>query len=199
MIGFTGPAKPPYGGFVFEPEAEWPEQVVVHATYTKARTAMVDADFCRSQRYQEQQWRALRIGAHPQILLFTRLLVAKAKRLNIPLFASEIVRTHERQESLYKQGFSKSLGVKAPHPYGCAVDIVHSKLGWSLEAKQWELLGMLGKELAIQRGIKITWGGDWAPLTDGVGWDPAHWQLKAWRQQMSGFPFMPPTKGVERK
>jgi len=191
--------KPPYGGFVFQPEPFWPDEVVVHSTYGKARTAMVDADFCRSLKYQEQQWRALRIGAHPEMLLFTTLLIAKAKRLNIPLFASEIVRTHERQSALYREGFSNAQGAKAPHPFGCASDIVHSKLGWKLEPKQWELIGKLGKELAIQRGIKVTWGGDWPPIKNDVGWDPAHWQLKHWRQEMTGFPFMPPSKGVPLK
>lgn len=199
MIGFDDLANPPYGGFVYQPEAEWPDEVVVHSTYVKARTAMVRADFIRTQKYQDQQWRAMRIGAHPQMLLFTRLLIAKAKRLNIPLFASEIVRTPERQAQLYADGFSKAIGAKAPHVFGCAADIVHSTLGWSLEAKQWELLGKLGKELAIQRTIPIVWGGDWPPLSNGVGWDPAHWQLKHWREEMTGFPFMPPETGVSRR
>jgi len=184
-------AKPPQGGFVYRPDAEFPGEVVVHESYKQARADLVDAEWCRSRNHTEQQWRAMRIGAHPQIIDFTRYFVAKMKKLNIPVHASEIIRTPQRQKQLYEDGFSKAVGAKAPHPYGCAVDIIHSRKGWNLSQKQWELIGKLGKELAIQRGIAITWGGDWPPLKEKVGWDPAHWQLTHWRQEMTGFPFMP--------
>ncbi|UYD39167.1 MAG: peptidase [Wigfec virus K19_56] len=184
-------AKPPRGGFVYEPEATFPGDVIVHEEYKAARAALVNREMCGSRKYQEQQWRALRLGAHPDIILFTRYFCAKLKKIGIPVFASEIVRTPQRQRQLYEQGFSKAVGAKAPHPYGCAVDLVHSVHGWNLSQKQWEFFGVLGKELAIQRGIAITWGGDWPPLKEKVGWDPAHWQLKHWRQEMTGFPFLP--------
>lgn len=184
-------AKPPRGGFVFEPPAEWPGDIIVPETYKDARAALVDAEYARSRNLQEKQWKALRIGAHPKMLLFTNLFCAKMQKLQIPVYASEIVRTPERQAQLFRDGFSKAKGTKAPHPYGCASDIIHAKLGWNLTQKQWEFFGAIGKELAIQRGIAITWGGDWPPLKEGVGWDPAHWQLKNWKQEMSGFPFMP--------
>lgn len=184
-------AKPPKGGFVYEPEAQWPGDIVVHDDYRKAREGLIDRDMIVSRKYQDQQWRAMRIGAHPEILLFTRLFVAKLKKLGIPVFPSEIVRTPARQAQLYKDGFSKAVGAKAPHPYGCAVDLIHSVHGWNMSPKQWEFFGVLGKELAIQRGIKIVWGGDWPPIKNKVGWDPAHWQLRNWREEMTGFPFMP--------
>lgn len=158
-----------------------------------AKAALVDWDMLRSKKYQEQQWRALRIGAHPNIILFTRLMVGKCAKLGIPMFASEIVRTPARQAQLKADGFSRVDGAKAPHPYGCAVDIVHSVRGWSLTPKQWEMIGALGKAIAIQRALHVTWGGDWPPKKDNVGWDPAHWQLTGWRKEMSGFPFMPST------
>lgn len=187
----SGGAKPPKGGFVYRPDAEFPGDVVVHETYKLARADLIDAEWCQSRNFQEQQWRAMRIGAHPQIIDFTRYMVAKMRKLNIPVFASEIVRTQERQLQLYKDGFSNAKGAKAPHVYGMAVDIIHARKGWNLSQKQWELIGKLGKELAIQRGIAITWGGDWPPLKERVGWDPAHWQLRHWREEMTGFPFMP--------
>lgn len=173
------------------PPETWPGEIVVHDTYKAARAALINRDMLGSLLYQEQQWRALRIGAHPDIIWFTRLFAAKLKKLGIPVFANEIVRTPERQRQLFEEGFSKAVGAKAPHPYGCAVDIIHSVLGWNLSKKQWEFFGALGKELAKQRNIAITWGGDWPPIVDKVGWDPAHWQLKHWRQEMTGFPFMP--------
>lgn len=159
---------------------------------------MVDSDMVVSLKYQEQQWRALRLGAHPQMIDFTVMFIAKMKKLNIPMYPNEIVRTPARQRELYEQGFSRAVGAKAPHPFGCAADIVHSVHGWSLSKKQWFLIGKLGKELAIQRGIQVVWGGDWPPLVEEVGWDPAHWQLKHWRQYMSGFPFIPASDGKQR-
>lgn len=195
----AGMVKPSKGGFIYEPEGYYPGEVVVHDTYKQARAEMIDRDMIVSRRYQEQQWRALRIGAHPQIIDFMVMFIAKCKKLNIPIFASEVVRTAERQKQLFEQGFSDVQGAKAPHPYGCAVDLVHSVHGWNLSKKQWELLGTLGKELAKQRAIPIVWGGDWPPIVDKVGWDPAHWQLKHWRQEMTGFPFMPATDGRQRR
>lgn len=188
-------AKPPKGGFVYEPPEVWPGEVTVHETYKLARAELIDRDMLVSRNYLEQQWRALRIGANPELLLFTRLFVAKLAKLGIPVFPSEIVRTPQRQLQLYKDGFSKAKGAKAPHPYGCAVDLVHSVRGWSLSKKQWEFFGVLGKELANQRGIAITWGGDWPPIVDKVGWDPAHWQLTGWREKMTGFPWPPNANG----
>jgi len=164
-------------------------------TYREARDRMIDAKMIVSRKYQEQQWRALRVGAHPQILEFGNYLVAKLKKLNIPVFANEYVRTAERQKHLKATGMSDAGPANGPHVWGCAVDIVHSVHGWSLSKKQWEFIGKLGKELAVARSIPIVWGGDWPPIVEKVGWDPAHWQLKHWRQEMSGFPFMPPNNG----
>lgn len=184
-------AKPPRGGFVYEPEAKFPGDYVVHVNYKEALRDLKDAKMLVSKKYQEQQWRALRIGAHPGIILHMRLMVARFKQIGIPVFASEIVRSHARQAELKADGFSKASGAKAPHPFGCAYDLIHSVHGWNLSPMQWEFFGHVGKELAIQRNIPITWGGDWPPIKNKVGWDPAHWQLRHWRQEMTDFPFMP--------
>lgn len=173
------------------PEAVFPGEVVVHEQYQQARADLIDRDMCISLKYQEQQWKALRIGAHPEIIDFMRYFTAKMKKIGIPIYPHEIVRTPERQRQLYADGFSDALPHKAPHCWGGAVDLVHSVKHWKMSPKQWELIGALGKELAIQRGIKIVWGGDWPPIRDKVGWDPAHWQLAEWKRHMSEFPFMP--------
>lgn len=173
------------------PTEPFPGDVQEYPTYKAALAAMVDQKMCMSLKYQEQQWRALQIGAHPELLRYMRLLVAKFRQLNIPMFPAEVVRTHERQKQLYAEGFSQAVGAKAPHPFGCAFDLVHSIHGWSLTKKQWEFVGHVGKELAIQRGIGIKWGGDFKPIVDKVGWDPAHWQLTAWRQEMANYPWPP--------
>jgi len=184
-------ARPPRGGLVYMPEAEFPGDVVIHETYKTARAEMIDRDMVVSRKFQDQQWKALRLGAHPDIIQFTRYFVAKMKKIGIPIYPHEIVRSPERQRQLVRDGFSRALPEKAPHVWGCAVDLVHSVKHWNLAPQQWELIGELGEELAKQRGIQIEWGGRWPPIKNKVGWDPAHWQLRGWKKYMSEFPFMP--------
>ncbi|QCS37251.1 hypothetical protein [Tortoise microvirus 75] len=186
-------SKPPKGGFVYEPEEVFPGDYQEHENYREALRELKDPAMLRSKKYQEQQWRAIRIGANPQLLLHMRLMVARFKQVGIPVFPSEIVRSHERQNQLKADGFSKASGAKAPHPYGCAYDLVHSVRGWNLSKKQWEVFGHVGKELAIQRNIPMIWGGDWK------FYDPAHWQLKEWRQIMTDYPWPPANKGIAHR
>lgn len=184
-------AKPPKGGFVYEPPVTFPGDYTPHDDYRQAWKELQDRKMLASRKYAEQQWRALRIGANPRLLLHMRYFIARMAQLGVPVFASEIVRTHARQKQLHADGFSNAVGGKAPHPFGCAYDLIHSVHGWSLSPMQWEFFGHIGKELAIQRGIAMTWGGDWPPIKEKVGWDPAHWQLRNWRQEMSDFPWPP--------
>jgi len=63
-----------------------------------------------------------------------------------------------------------------------AVDIIHATRGWNLTAKEWQVVGAIGHEIARKRNIDMEWGGDW----DGHDgrpnfYDPAHWQLKSWK------------------
>lgn len=145
---------------------------------------MVDRPFLQSRKWQEQQTRAWREEAHPDILEFERVFIKRLTRQGIPAFASEVMRTAERQNDLYALGHSKAKGGQSPHQYGCAVDIVHSVKGWNLDRQQWDLLAHIGKELATQKGIKLVWGGDFESL-----YDPAHWELADWRSQKAEFPF----------
>jgi hypothetical protein len=62
------------------------------------------------------------------------------------------------------------------------VDIIHASRAWNLTKKEWDVLGSIGKEIARKRNLKMEWGGDW----DGREgrpkfYDPAHWQIKNWR------------------
>ena len=138
---------------------------------------MAARPFRASQKWQEQQWRADREGAHPHILEFEKLLIRRLAKLGVPMFASELNRSLERQNDLYALGNSRARAGESAHQYGCAVDVVHSVHGWNLGPKGWALVGHVGKELAAQRGLKVTWGGDFAKL-----WDPAHWELAEWRE-----------------
>lgn len=145
---------------------------------------LVDKSFLLRPKYADQQKRAVREGAHPKLLEFERLFVRRlAKKYGIPMFAHCVVRTAEEQKRLYVQGFSKASGGLSPHQYGCAVDIIHSLKAWKLERESWTMVGHIGKELALQMGVKLVWGGDWS------FYDPAHWELSDWRSIAGGFPF----------
>lgn len=85
------------------------------------------------------------------------------------------VRTHDEQDRLYAKGVTKAKGGESPHNYGCAVDQVHYSRYWDLTKKEWAVIGLIGKEVARRRNIKIVWGGDWG------FYDPAHWELRDWR------------------
>lgn len=171
-----------------EPEAEFPPDRPIPKSYDEALRGMANRPFLASQRYQEQQWRANREGAHPDILEFEKLLVRRMAKLGVPMFASEVIRTPERQDDLYALGTTKARAGQSPHQYGCAVDVVHSVHGWNLDQKAWALIGHVGKELAAQRGLKVTWGGEWS------FYDPAHWELTHWRELKEAYPWPIRTK-----
>lgn len=111
------------------------------------------------------------------LLEFERLLVKRMARLGVPIFASEVLRSAERQADLYALGNSRARAGEGPHQYGCAVDLVHSVHGWSMDKTEWAIFGHVGKELAMQYGFKVTWGGDFSSL-----YDPAHWEITDWRE-----------------
>lgn len=136
---------------------------------------MRDVAFCNSERYVDQQGRANRNGADPRIVEFERKLIKKAFKLGVPLFAHCVVRTPAEQDQLFVMGHSKARAGQSPHNYGAAVDIVHGTHAWGLLRKQWDIIGMLGKEISVQAGIPVVWGGDWD------FYDPAHWELRDWR------------------
>lgn len=157
--------------------------VIVPVTdYRTSLRAIANPDFCRSQRYREQQGRASREGVHPDILHFSDLLIGQLRKANVPFFPHCYIRSADEQDRLKAQGFSKAAGGQSPHNYGLAVDAIHSVKGWEITPQSWALVGHIGKELAARNGIAVEWGGDWKKRqSDIVGWDPAHWQLQGWK------------------
>lgn len=144
---------------------------------------MINRPFLQSQKHKEQHQRALREGAHPDIIEFERVFVARMAKQGIPLFAHNMVRTPSEQKAMYVMGHSKKDGSTPYAHAGCAVDIVHGVMAWNLERESWTMLGHIGMEIALQMGVKLVWGGDWS------FYDPAHWELANWRELVGGFPF----------
>lgn len=155
-----------------------------YATEDEALAGLVNRPFLKSQKYQEQQWRANREGADAKIRLFTVKLIRKMAGLGVPMFVHCMVRTYEEQLNEHREGNSKDSPLDGVWPHRRhAADIIHSNRAWGLTDKQWLQVGHVGKQVASDNGIAIVWGGDFKPLNkSGLGWDPAHWELKNWRQ-----------------
>jgi len=150
---------------------------------------MVNRPFLDSQKWQEQQWRANRDGAHWHILDFEKLVIRACAKIGIPMFAHSVVRTDAEQTALFVQGVSKARAGQSWHNFGCAIDLIHSVKGWNLADHEWRLLRHIGMEVAGRFGLKVEWGGDWR------FYDPAHWQLEE-RGMLYSFPYPPKPKGV---
>lgn len=148
--------------------------------FPRVLDSMRNPGFLKSARYQEQQTRANRVGAHPHIIEFADKLVKRGAGLGIPLFAHCMVRTYGEQATAFLNGVSNDDPTDGlwPHRY-TAVDIIHGNLGWMdnpAVPHAWDVIGHLGKEVAHSMDIKIEWGGDWRFF------DPAHWELGDWRK-----------------
>lgn len=79
---------------------------------------------------------------------------------------TEGIRTLEKQREYVRTG--KSQTMNSYHLNGRAVDIVvykDGKVTWDL--KYYKEIADIVKETAVEKGLKITWGGDWKTLVDG--------------------------------
>lgn len=157
---------------------DWDDQPDV-ITYADAVKDIRNLDFCLSQKFLDQQMRAVRDGAHPDILEFERVLIRRMRKLGVPMFAHCVMRGDVDQMRAYVSGHSNARPGESPHNHGCAVDIIHGTRAWSIPRKSWEVVGHVGKEVSKAKGIPIVWGGDFKRL-----WDPAHWELANWRVRM---------------
>ena len=140
-----------------------------------AMRSMMNRKFIQSQKYKDQQMRAVRDGAHPDILEFEKRLITRMRKQDVPLFCLYLWRGEDEQNALYVRGHSKARYGQSPHNFGMAVDIIHGTKAYDLDRKAWSLLGHIGKEISVQAGIPVVWGGDWK------FYDPAHWELKNWK------------------
>ncbi|UIB81441.1 hypothetical protein [Flyfo microvirus Tbat2_112] len=144
-------------------------------SYGEALKRLAVPTFFKTEKWQAQQWRAVRDGAWEDLKDFEKAFVRRMQAVNVPVFAHNMVRTSDEQDALFVRGVSKAKGGQSAHNHGCAVDIIHSLRGWDLTPKEWEIFGHIGKEVAFAQGVAMEWGGDWK------FYDPAHWQLKDWK------------------
>lgn len=172
------------------PPPSFPPDVPVPETYAQALAGMVDREYLASRGYLEQQGRAVRDFAHPDLLEFERVFVKRMAKLGVPVFVAEFIRSAKRQDDLFALGNSRARGGQSAHQYGCAFDLVHSTKEWGLTTKQWQLLGHIGKELITQKGLAVD-SAAW-PDFNGQFYDPAHWQIIDWKQHKDEYPW--PTK-----
>lgn len=160
----------------------------VPQSFSVELAGMVDRPFLASRQYAEQQQRAERGGAHPDLAEFERVFVKRMAKLGVPVFVAEFIRSPERQDDLYALGTSRAKGGQSAHQFGCAFDLVHSVKGWDLSVKQWQLLGHVGKELITQKGFAVDTAA-W-PDFNGRFYDPAHWQIVDWKQHKDEYPWL---------
>lgn len=98
---------------------------------------------------------------------------------SLSIIVTEGARTHERQRHLWRIGASRTLISKhipdlSPTKRALAVDIAvfegkQPRWDWPL----YELFAEFVKKEAKQRGVKLTWGGDWPKFRDGP-----HYQIE---------------------
>lgn len=98
---------------------------------------------------------------------------------NMPFFVHCLYRGPEAQREVQQRGNSRARFGQSPHNWSMAIDVVHYGRYWELTEKEWHVVGLIGKDVARRRKVKMTWGGDWS------FWDPAHWELSDWRERVS--------------
>ncbi|AXH75566.1 MAG: hypothetical protein [Microviridae sp.] len=151
-----------------------------------------------SPTYLHQQERADWQQVQPEMRRFSAQFIERLRLRSLPFYAHSAFRTQSEQRALYDKGVSKTKYPYAAHCQGAAVDIVHSRYHWLLDKTEWDYVGKVGKDLAHNLGIDITWGGDWK------FYDPAHWELTGWKDRVnphiqSGLPIRKTAKRLLRE
>lgn len=151
-----------------------PPKPLVPTTHPAALASLVDTLTVKSNPYRARLIHDHE-GIHPDILAFSKAFLRDLHKLGIPMYPHTFVRNEKAQTIAFEKGNSKAKFGSSPHNFGKAVDIVHYWRSWDLTPKEWANIGAIGKETARRMNLKITWGGDWN------FYDPAHWELKDWR------------------
>lgn len=145
--------------------------------------------------YLRQQERAIYNHADPRLIVWAATFQAMAKSRGIPLYVHAALRGEAEQNALAAKGNSKLRYPSSAHNIGEAVDIVHGVFHWDMSEKEWEYLHALGR-LALDRvnahlrgpnKLDLAWGGNWS------FYDPAHWEIRDYRQRLRRLPDVPIT------
>lgn len=149
-------------------------------TYEKAALKLTDKGAVgRKRPPQAEDY----YGVHPDIVRFYQAFVYECDKRNISVKAYQFLRSEDEQNQLYVKGVTKAKAGQSPHQFGCAVDIIDRKKAWNLSRKQWEIMMSIGYEISRKKKIAVINGGDWGKPDQPVTfWDPAHWELKNWRE-----------------
>jgi len=118
-------------------------------------------------------------GVHPLLSAVVFITEHNVRRYEYSLFPYQLrvtsgVRTIEEQRKMVEEG--KSQTMKSRHLDGLAVDLAiltkdRSKALWDIGL--YRRLNMYVQDAAESLGARVTWGGTWTSLVDGV-----HWQLE---------------------
>lgn len=114
-------------------------------------------------------------GADPVLLEFTQKLFLQLRKRGFPVYVHTCWRSPELQLRLFNEGNSTLRS--GAHQRSAAVDIVHAHYHWNATAAAWRYIGLVGEHIVRQNAYPIVWGGRWVSFPD-----PAHWELKGWRQ-----------------
>lgn len=137
-----------------------------------------------SIHHKMQHIKTDRRNVHPDILEFYLKFTKELASRGMPYYAHCFYRSGNEQNKLKSRGVSRASAGHSAHQFHAAVDIVHSFDHWDRPEKEWMLIGTIGIEIARKLNLKIVWGGDWdgdGDFYDNQLFDPAHWELKHWR------------------
>lgn len=143
-----------------------------------AAVALVDPAVLETIGYRNRVLSVSLTDCHHEVRDFTRAFLSELNKRGMPFFVHSACRTDREQNSLFARGVTKARAGQSPHNHGMAVDIVHYGRYWDLTEKEWAVIGLIGKEVARRRNVKVTWGGDWKFF------DPAHWELANWSSRV---------------
>lgn len=162
--------KPPFSMQSPEPIFRLPD------THKAAAARLIDPAAIRSPVYLKRKHTARLEQLRPEMQLFVTRFLKEMEARKMPFIFFSGFRGEAEQNALFKLGTSKAKFGQSAHNFGAACDMVHAFRYWDLSRKEWDVVGLIGKEVARKLNLKVTWGGDWRDP-----YDPAHWQLANWR------------------
>lgn len=145
------------------------------ADHQQAAARMVDAKAIALPRFLVREREVDRGVLDPLMKEFADAFAKDLRKRALPFFIHSGFRTRDEQNALFARGVTRARFGQSAHNYGMAIDVIHFTRAWDLTPKEWAVVGLIGKEVARRRKIKVTWGGDWG------FYDPAHWELAEWR------------------